>query len=384
MRKFFLNFMTVLLATSLVMVSCEEKQNQNDPKDPIEDTQKPGDDTQKPGDNTQNPGEDETEPPEDFEGNIFNVAATSAAGESYPERAYMDVYLETEEQGIRISFNMSPGDSVLLEGEYVVDNEGSYPAGTYDPNYTYWTTAEAVEGEENFIVDGSIFVSVEGETYSISTKLMDFNGDSINYTYTGAIEWNIHRTPPYVNEELVYAEAQYGGDMAGSGNGWYWLYLTNLVPTETEFGTEEVVLYLFADGLGSATELPTGTFKFPTSQEEIFAAKTLVPGVYDEENGFLYSWVLMNDGQYYTNVYQLAAGTLEITKNADNTYTVEGNMADAGSYAGGATTTFAYTGNIEITDQSQSASGAPAVKSVNINKANKMQKMGRRAIRVRK
>ncbi len=388
MRKFFLNFMTVVLATSLVMVSCKKEPEVIDPdKDQTEDTQKPGNgDNTNPGGEENNPGGEETENPDNFEGNIVNVVATVAEGDAYPERAYIDVVLMSEEQALRISFNMSAGDTVIYEGEYALDIEGNYAAGTYDPNYTYWATPQTEEGQENFIVDGSAFVSVEGENFNITTKFIDMNGDSINYTYVGAIEWTVHRTPPYVNNDLTQASAQYGGDMAGSGNGLYLLYLANDDNPSTGFPTDEIVLYLFADGLGSAAELPTGTLKFPTTQEEIFGAKTLVPGVYDEtqENPFLYSWALTNDGTYYTGVYQLAGGTLEIVKNADNTYTVTGNMVDAGDYAGGAAAQFSYTGPITITDVSQAnAAPAKAIKSVRVNNVNKAKRMNRNALRIK-
>ena len=378
MKKLFLNFTMVLVATSLMLVSCNTKTDGVD--DPANDSIPAG-------------------VQEDLATILKEqgyTLANAAFGTAYPSYSYIDVYFANEADTVAISFTTEEGKETLPVGEYSMDEyvenedgemELEYLPGTWDPEYSYWwnaKTAEATEYGVYFFSEGTVSVEKSGRNYAVKIDLVDENGDAIKWAYVGQIELTLddgYSNPYYGEEEtedqslsLSEISATYYGDNS-VGFPYYYIYLTN------NDGTAEVVLYAFGNTSSTATELTSGEYNVVAVTN--IGEFTLLEGSFDgetaEEKGhFVYgmkgSIALLNDGQYYTGIYYFTGGSLTVNKEGEN-YTIAGTLTSAL----GTNVEISYTGAISIEDATSSDAATSSVKSVKPVKQGK--KLGRRVVR---
>lgn len=351
MKKLFLNFMTIVFAMSLVLVSC-------DPKNGNDDTTTPDDPNTGGGNNVEQ--EQPTTPSWEEQG---YTVANAAFGIVYPDYGSIDIQFASETDTLQISFISS--EETLPAGEYTMDNSGEYPEGTWDPEYTLLWNAE----NEVMVIDGTVSVTKAGRNYTVIADCVDENGDPVKWVYTGQIELTVDAgfSDPYYGEEetedqslsLSVIEADYYGDLFGVGVPFYGIYLTNANQTA------EVTLYAFGNSSSTSTVLTDGTYNVVAAAN--IGELTLLEGSFDgetaEEQGhFVYgmqgSNALLNDGQYYTGIYYFTGGSLTINKEAEDNYTITGTLTSAL----GTNIEISCAGVASITDKT--TSGAPAKKSI--------------------
>ena len=359
MKKLFLNFMTIVFAMSLVLVSCDPKNGNNDTTTP--------DDPNAGGNEQEQP----TTPPS-LEEQGYTVA-NAAFGIVYPDYGSIDIQFASETDTLQISFISS--EETLPVGEYTMDNSGEYPEGTWDPEYTWLWNAE----NEVMVIDGTVSVTKAGRNYTVKADCIDENGDSVKWVYTGQIELTVDEgySNPYYGEEetedqsltLSTIKATYYGDYFGVGVPFYYIYLTNANQTA------EVTLYAFGNSSSTAAQITSGTYNVVAAAN--IGELTLLEGSFDgetaEEQGhFVYgmqgSNALLNDGQYYTGIYYFTGGSLTINKEAEDNYTITGTLTSAL----GTNIEISCAGVASITDKTTSS--APAKKSIVAKQGKKLNK----------
>ncbi len=339
MKKLFLNFMTIVFAMSLVLVSC-------DPKNGNDDTTTPDDPNTGGGNNVEQ--EQPTTPSWEEQG---YTVANAAFGTAYPALSFIDVTLATETDSLTISFS-TDGEEELPLGDYTVDenpDDDEYPAGTYDPYYSYWYNAENI----SYITNGTISVTKAGRNYTVKTDCVDENGDSVKWVYVGQIDLEVEAQEPAQPEfDLTWndIDPEYSLYLHVSD---YNLYRYILAIVDPETGWE-----IDLDFLGNATDtegkLPTGTFTMLTSAITEYG---ILPG-YVDDDGYTNGSYAINWEDANSTFNPFVDGSFTITE-ADGNTTLEGSFTTESGDEVSVNVT-GTTPTIEL----YTPSGAPVKKSI--------------------
>ena len=335
MKKLFLNFMTIVFAMSLVLVSCDPKDGNNDttPDDPNGDSNV-----------EQEQPTPSTPSTPSWEEQGYTVA-NAAFGTAYTTYYYTNLFLATETDTLIISLN-TEGEETLTVGEYTMDDSGSYPPGTWDPEYSMlWNVA--------MLSDGTVSVTKAGRNYTVKADCIDENGDSVKWVYVGQIDLEVEAQEPAQAEfDLTWndIDPEYTLYLHVPS---YNLYRYILAIVDPETGWE-----LDLDFLGNATDtegkLPTGTFTMLTSSITEYG---ILPG-YIDDDGYTNGSYAINWNDPNTTFNPFVDGSFTITE-ADGNTTLEGSFTTESGDEVSVNVT-GTTPTIEL----YTPSGAPAKKSI--------------------
>ena len=340
MKKLFLNFMTIVFAMSLVLVSC-------DPKNGNDDTTTPDDPNTGGGNNVEQEQEQPTTPSWEEQG---YTVANAAFGTAYTTYYYTDLFLATETDTLILSLN-TEGEETLSVGEYTMDDSGEYPApaGTWNPEYTWLWNAE----NEVMVIDGTVSVTKAGSNYNIKADCIDENGDPVKWVYTGQVDLVVARPEPAQAEfDLTWNDINplYTYYLHVPS---YNLYRYILAIVDPETGWE-----IDLDFLGNATDtegkLPTGTFTMLTSSITEYG---ILPG-YMDNDGYLNGSYAINWEDPNSTFNPFVDGSFTITE-ADGNTTLEGSFTTESGDEVSVNVT-GTTPTIEL----YTPSGAPVKKSI--------------------
>lgn len=363
MKKLFLNFTMVLVATSLMLVSC----------------------------NTKTDGQEDLATILKEQGYTL---ANAAFGTAYPSYSYIDVEFANEADTVEILFNTEEGEETLPVGEYVMDETTKYLPGTWNPEYSYWWNAKAAEATEDgvyYLSEGTVSVAESGRNYVVKIDLVDANDNPIKWAYVGQIEldvWDGFPDEEFYGEDEEATErtftynagqADFYGDAFGLGLNVYVLYLSE--KDEAANIWNDVTLYALTNATATAESFPTGTYAINSTYEE----STMIPGYFNSENANNYGYVeygftgaVATEGTFdgYNAWWYLVDGEVTVNLSDDGSaYEIEGSTRSAN----GSVINFSYTGAISITDKTSSDAATSSVKSVKPVKQGK--KLGRRVVR---
>ena len=148
--------------------------------------------------------------------------------------------------------------------------------------------------------------------------------------------------------ELWYYGDGYGIEISNN----FVVYLGSAGINMTDFSGEGQVMYLeFNTGLGSVTNLPSGTYTIVDANPDLFTPSTMVSGF--EYDSYLYgTWYFGNT----TN--SVIAGSANVTQNAGNKYIIQYDLID--QYGNNIKGTF--NGTLAYFDGTQSQEIIPAAK----------------------
>lgn len=376
MKKLFLNFTMVLVATSLMLVSCNTKTD--------------GDGVDDPNDSI----------PAGVQEDLATVLkeqgytlANAAFGTAYPIDSYIYVTFANEADTVAILFN-TDGEETLPVSEYVMDETTEYLPGTWDPEYSSWWNAkiaEETEDGEYYFSEGTVSVEKSGRNYAVKIDFVDVNDNPIKWAYVGQIElevWDGYPDEEFYGEDeeatestFTYnaGEADFYGDAFGLGLNVYVLYLSE--KDEAANIWNDVTLYALTNATATAESFPTGTYAINSTYEE----STMIPGYFDSEYANNYGNVaygftgaVATEGTFdgYNAWWYLVDGEVTVNLSDDGSaYEIEGSTRSAN----GSVINFSYTGAISITDKTSSDAATSSVKSVKPVKQGK--KLGRRVVR---
>lgn len=339
MKKLFLNFMTIVFAMSLTLVSC-------DPKDGNDDTTP--DDPNGDGNVEQ---EQPTPSTPSWEEQGYTVA-NAAFGTAYPTLSFIDVTLATETDSLTISFS-TDGEEELPLGDYTVDenpDDDEYPAGTYDPYYSYWYNAE----NEVMVIDGTVSVTKAGRNYTVKANCVDENGDSVKWIYTGQLELDVYAQQSAQSEfNLTWDnfDTDYTYYMYVSQYSLY-AYALSIIDPETGW---ELDLQFTGNGTDTEGKLPTGSFTMATTA---IAENVILPGYLDSEAGQVGGSYAINWDDPNSTFNPFVDGSFTITE-ADGNTTLEGSFTTESGDEVSVNVT-GTTPTIEL----YTPSGAPVKKSI--------------------
>ncbi len=376
MKKLFLNFTMVLVATSLMLVSCDTKTDGVD--DPTKNDSIP------------------EEVKEDLATLLKEqgyTLANEAFGTAYPSYSYIDVFFANEADTVTITFN-TDGEETLPVGDYVMDETTEYLPGTWDPEFSYWWNAKVAEAAEDgvyYFSEGTVAVAKSGRNYAVKIDFVDVNGDSIKWAYVGQIElevWDGYPDEEFYGESeeatestFTYnaGEAELYGDALGLGLNVYVLYLSE--KDEAANIWNDVTLYALTNATATAESFPTGTYAINSTYGE----STMIPGSFDSESANQYGHLaygfigaVATEGTFddYNAWWYLVDGEVTVNLSDDGSaYEIVGSTRSAN----GSVINFSYTGAISITDKTSSDAATSSVKSVKPMKQGK--KLGRRVVR---
>lgn len=294
--------MTIVFAMSLTLVSCDPK-NGNDDTTP--------DDPNGSGNVEQEQPTPSTPSTPSWEEQGYTVA-NAAFGTAYTTYYYTNLFLATETDTLIISLN-TEGEETLTVGEYTMDDSGSYPPGTWDPEYSMlWKVA--------MLSDGTVSVTKAGRNYNIKADCIDENGDSVKWVYTGQVDLEVEAQEPAQSDfDLTWndIDSEYSFYLHVPS---YNLYRYILAIVDPETGWE-----LDLDFLGNATDtegkLPTGTFTMLTSSITEYG---ILPG-YIDDDGYTNGSYAINWNDPNTTFNPFVDGSFTITE-ADGNTTLEGSF----------------------------------------------------------
>ncbi len=154
--------------------------------------------------------------------------------------------------------------------------------------------------------------------------------------------------PLMTQGELWYYGDGYGIEISNN----FVVYLGSAGINMTDFSGEGQVMYLeFNTGLGSVTNLPSGTYTIVDANPDLFTPSTMVSGF--EYDSYLYgTWYFGNT----TN--SVIAGSANVTQNAGNKYIIQYDLID--QYGNNIKGTF--NGTLAYFDGTQSQEIIPAAK----------------------
>ena len=316
MKKYLLSFAALTLAFAFLFTSCKEKKKQKEEQDvtPVDTTT--------------------VTPAEDFTG---YTQLTFAEGVAYPTKAYADVTFANSTDTIIISFNLADGTETLPAANYTVDEDGSYEAGTFDPDYS------AIYLEDSgwlYIEGGTVKVTKSGRKYTVKLDITDEDGETYKYYYQGAIEIEVYNFEPQTEFEFTWDDFDtdwtyytYVED--------YSLYVMVLTLVDEDTGWE-IDLAFTTSATDPAGVMPAGEYSMLTSSN--ITGNSIIPGYTSGNNvggSYATDW---NSG---FGLFQ--SGDMTITVTGGNT-TLEGEFADedGNTYTvsvSGATPTLTYKDN---------------------------------------
>lgn len=359
MKKLFLNFTMVLVATSLMLVSCNTKTD--------------GDGVEDPNDSIPAGVQEDLATALKEQGYTL---ANDAFGTAYPSYSYIDVYFANEADTVAISFNTEEGEETLPIGEYVMDETTEYLPGTWDPEYSSWWNAKIAEETEDgvyYFSEGTVSVAKSGRNYAVKIDLVDANGDAIKWAYVGQIELEVFsQEPAQESFDLTWndLDTEYSYYYLSTNSS---LYFYVLAVVDSETGREFDIVFTGTD-VDTNGKLPTGTFNMATTS---IAENTIIPGFVDEEGNINGTYEIDWSNPSAT-FYPFVDGSISIaeSEDVDNTtlsgslYTEEGTEVTV-NISGAAPTLDLY--------EPEESAATSSVKSVKPMKQGK--KLGRRVVR---
>ena len=155
--------------------------------------------------------------------------------------------------------------------------------------------------------------------------------------------------PLMTQGELWYYGDGYGIEISNN----FVVYLGSAGINMTDFSGEGQVMYLeFNTGLGSVTNLPSGTYTIVDANPDLFTPSTMVSGF--EYDSYLYgTWYFGNT----TN--SVIAGSAVVTQNTGNKYAIQYDFIDQYGYNIKGT----FNGTLDYYDGTQSQEIIPAAKN---------------------
>lgn len=240
------------------------------------------------------------------------------------------------------------------------------PAGTYTLGEPYATeemtfgidySCVYLPGEEGrYLTDGTLVVTVEGDTYTFDAVLTDETGATHHVTYTGPTEYSYSPGGGGDEDEDGYAVVENDLDVTASLVAAVYNSKTDETMSVTMQFTDmdvDAEGYVTPPGtlLYVETYMPfntdgsiaTGTYTMSSNGEDL----TFLPGVMEDYYGIMYipsgTYAYCLD-EYGSESYGvIAGGTMEISGGAGN-YTVECNFVTAE----GVTVTCSYSGALSV------------------------------------
>lgn len=359
MKKLFLNFTVVLVATSLMLVSCNTKTDGDGVDDP----------------NGSIPAGVQEDLATALKEQGYTLA-NAAFGTAYPSYSYIDVYFANEADTVAISFNTEEGEETLPIGEYVMDETTEYLPGTWDPEFSYWWNAkiaEETEDDEYYFSEGTVSVAKSGRNYAVKIDLVDANGGTIKWAYVGQIELEVFsQEPAQESFDLTWDDLDntYSYYYLSTD---YSLYFYVLAVVDSETGREIDIVFTGTD-VDTNGKLPTGTFDMATTS---ITENIIIPGFVNE--GYVEGTYQIDWNNQSATFYPFVAGSISVaeSEDVDNTtlsgslYTEDGTEVTV-NISGAAPT-------LDIYEPSEESVATSSVKSVKPVKQGK--KLGRRVVR---
>ncbi len=284
----------------------------------------------------------------------FTNMQTDAGGTVVPPGTLLNITanMNVSEDGFLMEATLTPdqdlGVNTFLPGEMLSVNGVYLPSGTYAEQY--YTNMHVAYG---IIVDGTVSFKGSDGIYDIDIDLVTSEGvhirakeSSVSFPLYG---WNPENDPNTtlpgdyeLNLTDAKAVASYYGDYYGCGlDNW----ILKLTPTS---GTDGFQLEYFGDGTGLFDEgLPTGTFTAGTDPGQ---GKFVIG--YLEGYNMYGTWFIGGYDNYGSATQYAPAmdGTVTVTRNQDNTYTLSVDLYDDAFDPNNFTGT--WTGEVSIIDQS--------------------------------
>ena len=226
-----------------------------------------------------------------------------------------------------LTLNIGQTDSLFADTDY---------SGNIVPSIVWTSDNNAVVT----VKDGEI------EALKKGTAVIKATAGDKSATCTITVDDKIE--PLMTQGELWYYGDGYGIEISNN----FVVYLGSAGINMTDFSGEGQVMYLeFNTGLGSVTNLPSGTYTIVDANPDLFTPSTMVSGF--EYDSYLYgTWYFGNT----TN--SVIAGSANVTQNAGNKYIIQYDLID--QYGNNIKGTF--NGTLAYFDGTQSQEIIPAAK----------------------
>ena len=227
-----------------------------------------------------------------------------------------------------LTLNIGQTDSLFADTDY---------SGNIVPSIVWTSDNNAVVT----VKDGEI------EALKKGTAVIKATAGDKSATCTITVDDKIE--PLMTQGELWYYGDGYGIEISNN----FVVYLGSEGINMTDFSGEGQVMYLeFNTGLGSVTNLPSGTYTIVDANPDLFTPSTMVSGF--EYDSYLYgTWYFGNT----TN--SVIAGSANVTQNAGNKYIIQYDLID--QYGNNIKGTF--NGTLAYFDGTQSQEIIPAAKN---------------------
>ena len=227
-----------------------------------------------------------------------------------------------------LTLNIGQTDSLFADTDY---------SGNIVPSIVWTSDNNAVVT----VKDGEI------EALKKGTAVIKATAGDKSATCTITVDDKIE--PLMTQGELWYYGDGYGIEISNN----FVVYLGSEGINMTDFSGEGQVMYLeFNTGLGSVTNLPSGTYTIVDANPDLFTPSTMVSGF--EYDGYLYgTWYFGNT----TN--SVIAGSAVVTQNTGNKYAIQYDFID--QYGNNIKGTF--NGTLDYYDGTQSQEIIPAAKN---------------------
>ena len=227
-----------------------------------------------------------------------------------------------------LTLNIGQTDSLFADTDY---------SGNIVPSIVWTSDNNAVVT----VKDGEI------EALKKGTAVIKATAGDKSATCTITVDDKIE--PLMTQGELWYYGDGYGIEISNN----FVVYLGSAGINMTDFSGEGQVMYLeFNTGLGSVTNLPSGTYTIVDANPDLFTPSTMVSGF--EYDSYLYgTWYFGNT----TN--SVIAGSAVVTQNTGNKYAIQYDFID--QYGNNIKGTF--NGTLDYYDGTQSQEIIPAAKN---------------------
>lgn len=227
-----------------------------------------------------------------------------------------------------LTLNIGQTDSLFADTDY---------SGNIVPSIVWTSDNNAVVT----VKDGEI------EALKKGTAVIKATAGDKSATCTITVDDKIE--PLMTQGELWYYGDGYGIEISNN----FVVYLGSEGINMTDFSGEGQVMYLeFNTGLGSVTNLPSGTYTIVNANPDLFTPSTMVSGF--EYDSYLYgTWYFGNT----TN--SVIAGSAVVTQNTGNKYAIQYDFID--QYGNNIKGTF--NGTLDYYDGTQSQEIIPAAKN---------------------
>ena len=227
-----------------------------------------------------------------------------------------------------LTLNIGQTDSLFADTDY---------SGNIVPSIVWTSDNNAVVT----VKDGEI------EALKKGTAVIKATAGDKSATCTITVDDKIE--PLMTQGELWYYGDGYGIEISNN----FVVYLGSAGINMTDFSGEGQVMYLeFNTGLGSVTNLPSGTYTIVDANPDLFTPSTMVSGF--EYDSYLYgTWYFGNT----TN--SVIAGSAVVTQNTGNKYAIQYDFID--QYGNNIKGTF--NGTLDYFDGTQNQEIIPAAKN---------------------